>query len=55
MKTTEAIDVDNIWRALGPWGKYQWKQLLVHLFICCSWSIHMMSIVFIGILKLVFD
>ncbi|XP_060602443.1 organic anion transporter 3-like [Ruditapes philippinarum] len=44
----EDINVDHIWRTLDPWGKYQWKQLSSYLFICVSWVIHQLSIVFIG-------
>ncbi|XP_053381642.1 solute carrier family 22 member 7-like [Mercenaria mercenaria] len=44
----EDIDVDDIWRALGPLGKYQCKYLLSFLFILVSWAIHQLTIVFIG-------
>jgi hypothetical protein len=50
MKTlrVEDIDVDDIWRALGPLGKFQWKYLLSFTFTLISWAIHQLSIVFIG-------
>ena len=54
MKAIDKIDVDNIWRALGPWGGYQVKQLIWYLLSCCSWAIHMLSIVFIGRLDFIY-
>ncbi|WAR12739.1 OCTL-like protein [Mya arenaria] len=47
-RNLEDIDVDHIWNVLNPWGRYQWKQLSSYLFICVSWVIHQLSIVFIG-------
>ena len=52
MRAIKTIDVDDIWRALGPWGWYQRKQLVSYLLCCGSWAIHMLSIVFIGIQQL---
>ena len=52
MILNDKIEVDNIFRALGIIGKYQWKQILWHLMGCVSWPIHMVSIVFIGRYKL---
>jgi len=43
------IDIDHIWNTLGRFERYQWKQLISCLFICMSWSIHQLSIVFIGV------
>ena len=44
----EDIDVDDIWRAVGRLGKFQWKYLLSFTLTLVSWAIHQLTIVFIG-------
>ncbi|XP_053379646.1 organic cation transporter protein-like [Mercenaria mercenaria] len=48
MPTVEDVDVDKIWRALGKWGSYQRRQLIIEMVSIWSCSLHMLSIVFLG-------
>ncbi|XP_048734857.2 organic cation transporter protein-like [Ostrea edulis] len=42
------LDVDEIWRALKPWGRYQVKQMCFMWAAMIPCSIHLLAIVFIG-------
>ncbi|XP_053381641.1 solute carrier family 22 member 6-A-like [Mercenaria mercenaria] len=42
------LNVDHIWRTLGPLGKYQCKQIASYLLSLASWAFQGINIVFIG-------
>ncbi|XP_053381640.1 organic cation transporter-like protein [Mercenaria mercenaria] len=42
------VNVDHIWRTLGPLGKYQLKQQAIYLLSLISWAFQGLNIVFIG-------
>jgi hypothetical protein len=42
------LDVDEIWRALNPWGRYQVKQMCFMWAAMMPCTIHLMAVVFIG-------
>ncbi|XP_061192875.1 organic cation transporter protein-like [Saccostrea echinata] len=44
----QGVDVDEIWRALRPWGRYQVKQLCFMWAAMIPCSFHLLAIVFIG-------
>lgn len=54
MTTVADIDVDKIWIALGKWGSYQRRQIIAELVAIWSCSLHVLSIVFLGIFLLKF-
>eukprot|EP00105_Crassostrea_gigas_P043664 XP_019927812.1 PREDICTED: organic cation transporter protein-like [Crassostrea gigas] len=42
------LDVDEIWRALKPWGRYQIRQMSIMLVANLPSSINLLAVVFIG-------
>ncbi|XP_048734855.2 organic cation transporter protein-like isoform X2 [Ostrea edulis] len=42
------LDVDEIWRALKPWGRYQVKQMLFMWAAQIPCAFHLLAVVFIG-------
>ena len=44
----QKLDVDEIWRALRPWGRYQLRQLAMMWLAMIPSVIHLMISVFIG-------
>jgi hypothetical protein len=42
------LDVDEIWRALKPWGRYQVRQMCFMWAAMIPCSIHLLAVVFIG-------
>lgn len=42
------LDVDEIWRTLKPWGRYQIKQMCFMWAVMLPCSLHLLAVVFIG-------
>ena len=48
MDSVELMDVDEVWKTLGQFGRYQLLQLTVLVIAALPTAFHILSIVFIG-------
>ncbi|XP_033733071.1 solute carrier family 22 member 3-like isoform X2 [Pecten maximus] len=45
---SRSADVDGVWSRLGPFGKYQFKQMALTILAALPMAFHIVSVVFIG-------
>ena len=48
LEMEQNLDVDEIWRALRPWGLYQIRQMAFMWAANLPCSVHLLAVVFIG-------